>query len=124
MPTITPEIEKLLKEHIPKKISEYESRQIALNMVDDHLHLLASIPPKISLADFAHKIKGSSSHHINVCFAEKSFYWQSGYGVLSLSEKGIPFVVQYINNQKQKHANQNLIDVLEHIPVDKPVSQP
>ncbi len=45
---------------------------------------------------------------------EKSFYWQSGFGVLSLFEKGIPFVKHYIKNQKQHHKdNRNLIDILE-----------
>ncbi len=118
LPLITPEIEELIKRYIPKKIIEYSGRQLALNMVEDHIHLLVSIPPKISIADFVHKIKGSSSYYINTAQGEKSFYWQSGYGVLSLSEKGIPFVKQYIDNQKQKHQNNDLVDILEHIPED------
>ncbi|MEA3463866.1 MAG: IS200/IS605 family transposase [Patescibacteria group bacterium] len=92
LPLITPAVEELIKKYIPKKVIEYSGRQLALNMVEDHIHLLASIPPKISIADFVHKIKGSSSYYINTTQGEKSFYWQAGYGVLSLSEKGIPFV--------------------------------
>jgi len=120
--TITPEIEKLLKEYIPKKIKASGGTFMALNMTADHLHLLASIPPKTSVAEFVHKIKGSSSHLINLNLERKTFYWQSGYGVLTLSEKGTPFVTGYIINQKQKHANNDLINVLEYIPAeeDKP----
>jgi REP element-mobilizing transposase RayT len=119
LPLITPDIEKWLKEYIANKISEYEGKQLALNMVEDHLHLLASIPPKISISEFVHKIKGSSSHHINKMQNKTSFYWQSGYGVLSLSEKGISFVKQYIDNQKEKHRNNELLDILEFIPEDE-----
>ena len=116
--TITPEIEKLLKEYIPKKIKGGGGTFMALDMTTDHLHLLTSIPPKVSVAEFVHKIKGSSSHLINLSLERRTFYWQSGYGVLSLSAKGIPFVTKYIINQKQKHANNNLIDVLEYAPAE------
>lgn len=116
--TITPEIEKLLKGYMPEKIKAGGGTFMALNMTTDHLHLLTSIPPKVSVAEFVHQIKGSSSHLINLSLERRTFYWQSGYGVLSLSAKGIPFVTKYIINQKQKHANNNLIDVLEYAPAE------
>lgn len=62
---ITLEIEELLKEYIPKKIKLNNGICTALNMTADHLHLLVSISPKISVAEFIHKIKGSSSHFVN-----------------------------------------------------------
>jgi REP element-mobilizing transposase RayT len=119
VPSIIDVIEAWLKEYIPKKISEYEGKQLALNMVENHLHLLVSIPPKISISEFIHKIKGSSSHYVNLMQNEKGFYWQSGYGVLSLSEKGIPFVKQYIDRQKEEHKNNELLDILEFMPEDE-----
>ena len=115
-PIITLEYEKLLMEFIPGKIKKYDGILIALNMVEDHLHLLVSIPPKISVADFVQKIKGSSSHYINLYLEEQAFYWQSGYGALTLSEKGVPFVKKYIDNQKIKHAKNDLYQILEYVP--------
>ena len=50
-PSITPNIEEILKEHIPYKTKMLGGTPIALNMVENHLHLLASVPPKISIAD-------------------------------------------------------------------------
>jgi len=112
---ISPRVEVLLKESIPSKIQQYQGSYLAVNTVDDHVHLLTSIPPKISVSDFINKLKGSSSHYVNISQNEKSFYWQSGFGILSLSEKGIPFVKEYIKNQKQHHKeNRNLIDILEN----------
>lgn len=92
---------------------------MAINMTNDHLHLLVSILPKISVAEFVHRIKGSSSHFINLNASGSGFYWQSGYGALSLSEKGIPFVKTYIANQKQHHARNRVLDVLEYTPLDE-----
>ena len=116
--TITPKIEKLLKEYIPAKVKANGGTFMAINMTADHLHLLISIPPKISVSEFVHKIKGSSSHFININSDLKTFYWQNGYGAHSLSAKGIPFVIKYIVNQKQKHASDHLVDVLENMPVE------
>ncbi len=118
LPLITPDIETLINYYLPKKIIEHEGQQLALNMVEDHIHLLVSIPPKISVAEFVHNIKGSTTYYINTNQGEQDFYWQSGYGVLSLSARGIPFVKEYIANQKQRHANKNIVNVLEYISKD------
>jgi len=119
-PIITPSVERMLLEYMPRKILENYGSCLALNMTDDHLHLLAAILPKISVAEFVHRIKGSSSHFINLNLGTKSFYWQHGYGALSLSEKGIPFVKRYIANQKQHHANNRVLGILEYAPMDEP----
>ena len=117
-PTITPAIEKMLLEYLPGKIAQNSGSCLALNMTADHLHLLVAILPAISVAEFVHKIKGSSSHVINLNLGSKSFYWQHGYGALTLSEKGIPFVQKYIANQKQHHALSSVQSVLESTPWD------
>ena len=119
-PIITSSIETMLLEYMPKKIADNSGSCLAINMTSDHLHLLTAILPKISVAEFIHKIKGSSSHFINLNLGNKSFYWQHGYGALSLSEKGIPFVKKYIANQKQHHADNRVLDVLEYTPMDEP----
>jgi len=117
-PIITPSIEKILMEYMPGRILKNGGSCLALNMTNDHLHLLAAILPAISVAEFVHRIKGSSSHLINLNLDTKSFYWQHGYGALSLSEKGIPFVKRYIANQKQHHANNRVLGILEYTPLD------
>ena len=119
-PIITPAIEKILLDYLPGKIGQNYGSCLALNMTNDNLHLLATILPAISVAEFVHRIKGSSSHFINLNLGTKSFYWQHGYGALSLSEKGIPFVKRYIDNQKQHHADNRVLDVLEYTPMDEP----
>lgn len=109
----------LLKEKILKKIKELKLQMLEFNSYLDHCHLLATISPKISISDFVGKIKGYSSYEINKIKGEKCMQWQNGFGVLSLSKKGLPFVKKYIQNQKQHHENKTAIDILEFVPEEK-----
>ena len=117
-PIITTKIEPLVIESIQTKIAKLGARSIALNMVIDHVHLLAELPPQLAPADFVHDVKGCSSHYVNKFFSENTFYWQTGYGILTLSEEQLPMVTSYIANQKQHHADNDLIDIFERVPED------
>ena len=79
---------------------------------------LVSILPKINISDFVGQIKGYSSHEVNKIKGDKYLGWPRGFGVLSLSKRGIPFVKQYIQNQKQHHKNNTLISAMEFMPED------
>ena len=71
----------------------------------DHIHILASLPCTISLADFVRAIKASTSKWIKSLHpAYKDFSWQEGYGSFSVSKSNVESVIQYINNQKEHHA--------------------
>lgn len=50
------------------------------------------------------QLKGASSHHVSHELVGVPFAWQKEYGVLSFSERALPKVVAYIQNQKQHHA--------------------
>ncbi|MBE9166955.1 IS200/IS605 family transposase [Pleurocapsales cyanobacterium LEGE 06147] len=99
-----------------------------INGTDNHIHLVASIPPSLSIADFVKKIKGSSSHYWNhnlsaqrtyqvdkICSSVLSskLYWQEGYGVFSLGSKQLEQVVDYVRNQKIHHSQGTAIASLE-----------
>ncbi len=80
----------------------------------DHVHLVASIPPKISISKFVGQIKAVDSIKYNQSFPGAApFYWQEEFGVFSFDRKRLPYVVAYVENQKTHHANDNLIPVLE-----------
>src|SRR5688500_962770 len=71
---------------IRSKVEELNGIVHAFNRMPDHVHLLVSVPPTISLSDFIGRVKGSSSHlmsRLNTDF--EPFAWQSDYGVLSAS---------------------------------------
>ena len=119
MELIDDDIGILLKDKVLKKVKELKSQMLEFNSYIDHCHLLATIPPKISISDFVGKVKGYSSYEINKIRGEKCIQWQRGFGALSLSKKGLPFVIKYIQNQKQHHENKTVIDILEFVPEEK-----
>ncbi len=81
--------------------------------IEDHIHLLIALKPSHRPSDIIYKIKGSSSHYINSS-SQNTLYWQNGYGIFSLSKKGIPIVKKYIQNQKEHHKNNSIITKLEN----------
>ena len=48
----------------------------AIGGVADHVHLLASVPPTLGIADFLRLIKTNSSKWVHDNFAAKPFGWQ------------------------------------------------
>ena len=70
----------------------------------DHIHLLASIPVALSVADLTRNVKSNTSRWIKTldrCY--EKFCWQRGYGVFSVSESNKENVISYIKNQKEHH---------------------
>ena len=101
---------------ISAKAKEMDGIVHALNGMSEHVHLVATVPPKISLADFVGQVKGNSSHlatHLHTPFSDKTFAWQSEYGVTTVSESHPPVVVSYVVNQQKHHSENNLNDKLE-----------
>jgi REP element-mobilizing transposase RayT len=103
---------------IVAKAAELDGIIHALNGVSDHVHLVATVPPKYSLSKFIAEIKGSSSHlvtHLHTPYSDQSFKWQESYGVTSISESHLPTIVAYVVNQQKHHANNDLDQRLESI---------
>lgn len=114
-PFITPQIEPELFGYLIGKADSYGIIVHAIGGVEDHMHLVASIPPKHAIADMVGKLKGSSSYHINHTVMDKDFEfdWQRGYGVFSFGQTQLPKATNYVLNQKQHHANGTTIPLLE-----------
>jgi len=86
----------------------------AINGMADHTHVVISIPPKLALSTLVGQLKGASSHRVNTTFvSNQSFAWQTEYGAFTVSEKALPGIVSYVKNQKRRHAESTLIDMME-----------
>ena len=100
----------LLERAIRSACNDHDVIVHALCMMPDHIHLLASIPPRVAVSSLMHKVKGMSSHFLNQTEqrANAPFAWQGAYGVLSLGERSLPDVVAYVQNQRAHHAAQEI----------------
>jgi REP element-mobilizing transposase RayT len=117
LPLITLEVETILFGYLIGKAHDMRAIVHAVGGIEDHVHLVTSVRPSVALSDFAARLKGSSSHHLNEILKD-AFAWQAGYGVVSFGEKQLEWVVRYVNNQKQHHAELTTAAKLEEVAVD------
>jgi REP element-mobilizing transposase RayT len=83
---IGPAIEDELYKYISGIIRNLEGSCIEINGMADHVHILAIIPPKISLSDALRPIKAGSSKWIHDTKPDlSSFGWQDGYAAFTVS---------------------------------------
>jgi putative transposase len=78
--------------------------------IEDHVHLLAKLPPTIAVSDMLRLIKANSSKWANERPDVSYFEWQAGYGAFSVSESNVPSVRKYIDSQEEHHRKQSFRD--------------
>ena len=77
---------------------------IIVGGIDDHVHILTSLPKTMALTDFVRVIKANSSKWIKQLDGHYSkFSWQEGYGAFSVSPTLIEKTINYIRNQAEHH---------------------
>lgn len=115
-PLITAAIESELHGYLVGKAEALGAMVYAVGGIEEHVHIAASVPPKISVADFVGPIKGAASYPINHLPNRPDFLfdWQRGYGVVSFGQKDLDRVIEYVRNQKEHHRRGDLIRGLEH----------
>lgn len=77
---------------------------IKINGTADHVHLLVSLPPALSVSELLRVLKANSSRWVHEEWpARKSFAWQEGYGGFSVSQSNASRVLRYIRDQEEHH---------------------
>ena len=85
-------------------ISNNKSKPLAIYCNPDHIHILISIHPNVSVSELARVIKTNSSKWINENkWMQEKFAWQEGFGAFSYAKSQIDTVVKYILNQPEHH---------------------
>lgn len=103
-PMITPELQSRLFPYIGGIARENKMRLISAGGMEDHAHLLISMPKTLNISKAMQLIKGGSSKWVHDTFAEhRLFEWQEGYGAFSIGISEVERTVKYINNQREHH---------------------
>jgi putative transposase len=85
-------------------IRAHDGKALIINGPTDHIHILASLAAKHSLANLMRELKADSSGWIHKTFPnQKSFSWQIGYAAFSVSHSNLPEVEKYIADQEEHH---------------------
>jgi putative transposase len=107
-PLIDQELESRLFPYFGGILRQLGGKLYIVNGAEDHVHLLAELPPSLAVAEAIGKIKGSSTHWIHESFPERSvFAWQRGYAAFSVSKSNASKVARYIERQKTHHRKQS-----------------
>lgn len=79
--------------------------------IENHIHALIISKPTIEPSLIPKWLKGESSKWIHEEFSDlRSFAWQDGYGIFTVSKSNVPKVIEYIENQRKHHLEQSFED--------------
>ncbi|MDD4086084.1 MAG: IS200/IS605 family transposase [Bacteroidales bacterium] len=117
--TFRDEIEKV----ISGIVTNHNSKTYAIYCNPDHVHILVSIHPTISVSKLVEQIKSGSSKWLNEKrYLPGKFHWQEGYGAFTYSKSQIDQVVKYILNQPEHHKKRTFreeyLDFLEKFEIE------
>lgn len=102
---IKPAFEGELYKYIAGIVYGKEQKLLAVNGMPDHVHVLVGLKPAMRISDLVRDIKNNSTNFINEKgWLKQKFSWQEGYGVFSYSQSNFGKVIDYINDQKKRHA--------------------
>ena len=83
--TITEDLQNRLWPYMGGIARENNVRALEIGGVEDHVHLLLSIPSTLSIAKAMQLIKGGFSKWVHETFPEhNTFEWQEGYGAFTV----------------------------------------
>jgi putative transposase len=97
-------VQQRVREIIRQVCNENDVEIISGVLSSDHVHMFVSIPPKLSVSDFLRKVKGRSSHKVQLEFpALKKRYWGChfwGRGYFSTTSGALTddVILQYLEN--------------------------
>ena len=111
---LTPELEPIVHQIITDRVWLH-----GINGTETHIHLAINIEPQVCISELVKELKGGSSFDTNQKKGPKALEWQRGYGVVSFGMNNLPWVLEYIANQKQHHAKGKVHDRLEKCDKDE-----
>ena len=117
-PLLTPQVEPVAHRIIRQRIATTPDVFVhEIGGTETHIHIAVTVPPNLTISEFVGQVKGASSHDVNQQFTTrgKVLQWQAGYGVVSFGTKDLPWVKDYIRNQREHHATGKTNDRLERI---------
>ena len=88
-----------------------ESHLFRINGTEDHVHILSSLHPSVSLADLIKDVKTGSSLWIKRQGIFSMFsHWQDGYAAFTHSKRDIDGLIEYIKGQTDHHRRTTFVE--------------
>jgi REP element-mobilizing transposase RayT len=71
--------------------------------MEDHAHILLSLPSTVTIVGAMQKVKGGSSLWLHESCGLTEFEWQKGYGAFAIGVSQVDATVEYIAGQTEHH---------------------
>lgn len=110
--SIAPELESRLWAYIGGLAREHGFKALTVGGMDDHIHILLSLPSTVPIANAMREIKSGSSHWMRESCAQEGFEWQEGYGAFSIGWTQLESTRTYIDRQKEHHRKRDFQEEL------------
>jgi len=79
-------------------------KALVIGGVEDHVHLLLSLPSTLAISKAIQLIKGGSSKWVHDSFpGHLDFAWQEGYGAFTIGISQARGTIRYIKSQAEHH---------------------
>ncbi|HEV8573318.1 MAG TPA: IS200/IS605 family transposase [Dehalococcoidia bacterium] len=106
-PLITPALQAKLYPYVGGIARKHGFTTVAVGGIEDHIHILLTLPGNLSIAKAVQLIKGGSAKWVNDTVAvEGGFAWQEGYGAFTIGVSQVERTVAYIEGQAEHHQKQ------------------
>ena len=106
-PFITPELSDRLWPFLVGIARQNKMTALEIGGVEDHVHMLISLPATLPISKAMQLIKGGSSKWVHETFPDqRSFGWQEEYGAFSTSVSQLDKITGYIHGQPEHHRKQ------------------
>lgn len=93
-----------LYKYITGIVQKRKHKMLAINGMDDHIHMFIGLKPDMALSDLVRDVKAASSGFVNEKkWLRGKFNWQEGYGAFSYCHSHVDAVCKYVQNQETHH---------------------
>jgi len=98
-----------LYKYITGIITKKHQKLLAINGIEDHIHILLGTKPNCKLSDLVRDIKSNLSKWVNEHnFTNRKFAWQLGFGAFTLGQSQLGIIINYIKKQEEHHRSKTL----------------
>lgn len=95
---------------------------VTVGGIENHIHILATMPKTMSVSEFVQKIKANSSRWIKtIGNYYESFAWQEGYGAFCVSPSLLKKTIRYIETQEKHHHEESVRDEFKRFLIENDI---
>ena len=116
-PWLTSDVEDIVYPAFARTFERLDCTLFRAGGIEDHVHFVCSIPPKLAVSHVAGRLKCESTRLVKSRRDDlDEFEWGGNFSAFTLNPFDLSEIIAYVENQKEHHKNDELRDELEQLP--------